>query len=49
MLEGGCFMRAGWVHQLKLYPYSVSEGDRFVVMGMVGRAFLSLMYFNKAS
>lgn len=35
MLDGGCFMRAGWVHQLKLYRFSVSDGDRFVVMGKV--------------
>lgn len=28
-------MRAGWVHQLRLYPYSVPEGDRFVAMGKV--------------
>ena len=49
MLEGSCFMRAGWVHQLKLYRYSVSEEDRFVAMRKVGRAFLSLMYFNKTS
>ena len=30
MLDGGCFIRAGLIHQLKLYPYSVPEGDRFV-------------------
>ena len=41
MLEGGCFMRAGWVHQLKRYPYSVPEGDRFVVMGKVARQCIS--------
>ena len=44
MLDGGCFMRAGWVHQLKLYPYSFSEGDKFVVMGKVNSAFLILIF-----
>ena len=37
MLEGESFMRAGQVHQLKLYLYSVSEEDRFVIMGEVAR------------
>jgi len=35
MRDGGCFMRAGWVHQLKLYPFSISEGERFIAMGKV--------------
>ncbi|XP_065891478.1 uncharacterized protein [Dysidea avara] len=35
MLDGGCFMRAGWVHQLKLCPFSNREGEAFVAMGKV--------------
>ena len=35
MIDGGCFMRAGWVHQLKLSPYSNHEGEAFVAMGKV--------------
>ena len=28
-------MRSGWVHQLKLYPFSTHEGERFIAMGKV--------------
>ena len=28
-------MRAGWVHQLKLYPFSIREGERFIAIGKV--------------
>ena len=35
MLDGGCFMRAGWVHDLKIYPYSEVDENRFVIMGKV--------------
>ena len=42
MLDGGCVMRAGWVHQLKLYPFSIREGERFIVM-LVTPAPLSLV------
>ena len=28
-------MRAGWVHQLKLCPFSNREGEAFVAMGKV--------------
>ena len=37
MLDGGCFMRAGWVHDLKIYPFSEADENRsrFVIMGKV--------------
>ena len=35
MLDGGCFIRAGWVHELKIYCYTAEEEQRFVVMGKV--------------
>ena len=35
MLDGGCFMRAGWVHDLKIYPYSEVDENRFVIKGKV--------------
>ena len=37
MLDGGSFMRAGWVHDLKLHPFTSSGGNtrKFVVMGKV--------------
>ena len=34
MLDGGSFMKSGWVHELKFYTFS-SEGTRFVVMAKV--------------
>ena len=34
MLDGGSFMKSGWVHELKLHTFS-SEGRRFVVMAKV--------------
>ena len=40
MLDGGSFMRAGWVHDLKLHPFTSSgDGDtrKFVIMGKVRR------------
>ena len=45
MLNGGCFMRAGWVHDLKIYPYSVVDENRFVIMGKVSSS-LKQSYTN---
>lgn len=35
MLDGNNFLKAGWVHGLKLHEYSIAEGSRYVVMGKV--------------
>ncbi len=35
MLDGNNFVKAGWVHGLKLHEYSITEGSRFVIMGKV--------------
>ena len=36
MLDGDCFMKAGWVHCLKLHAFTVATGNqRFVIMGKV--------------
>ena len=38
MLDGGSFMRAGWVHDIKLHPFTVSGdhgANRFIIMGKV--------------
>lgn len=39
MLDGGSFMRAGWVHDLKLHPFTTLGGGgdtrKFVIMGKV--------------
>ena len=36
MLDGDCFMQAGWVHCLKLHEFTVAGGvQRFVIMGKV--------------
>ena len=45
MLDGGCFMRAGWVHDLKIYPYSEADENRFVIMGKVSSG-LKQLYIN---
>ena len=48
MLDGGSFMKAGWVHGLKLYKFSVAgraAGERFVAMAMV-YLFSYLMHYH---
>ena len=45
MLDGGCIMRAGWVHDLKIYPYSEVDENRFVIMGKVSSS-LKQSYTN---
>ena len=43
MLDGGSFMKAGWVHELNLHTFSSTKGTRFVVMAKVN---LMFMYAN---
>ena len=45
MLDGGCFMRAGWVHDFKTYPYSEVDKNRFAIMGKVNSS-LKQSYTN---
>ena len=33
MLDGNNFVRAGWVHALKLHQYQTAAYKRFLVMG----------------
>ena len=35
MLDGGSFMKSGWVHEVKLHHYNTADNRRFVVMGKV--------------
>ena len=35
MLDGGSFMKVGWVHELKLHTFSSAEGTRYVVIAKV--------------
>ncbi len=35
MLDGNNFLKAGWVHGLKLHEYKVTEESKFVIMGKV--------------
>ena len=35
MLDGDSFIKAGWVHNLRLYQFSSADDLRFVVMGKV--------------
>ena len=35
MLDGDCFLKAGWIHNLRLYRFVSSNDLRFVVMGKV--------------
>ena len=35
MLDGGNFVKSGWVHSLKLHQFKGSDGWNFVIMGKV--------------
>ena len=39
MLDGGFYMKSGWVYGLKLHAFS-SEGTRFVVMAKVAHVLI---------
>ena len=36
MLDGGSFMRSGWIHELKLHIFTVAKETRFGVIAKVG-------------
>ena len=35
MLDSEGFVRAGWVHDLRLHQFSTSDGVKFVIKGKV--------------
>ena len=35
MLDGDCFLKAGWIHNLRLYRFVSSNNVRYVIMGKV--------------
>ena len=45
MLDGGSFMKSGWVHELKLHTF-FSEGTRFVVMAKIILMIITKMIKN---
>ena len=52
MLDGGNFLKAGWVHRMKLHKFDCSLGsERFLVMGKVisncNINHYELSFFNK--
>ena len=46
MLDGNNFVRAGWVHALKLHQYQTAAYKRFLVMGKVSLLSWSLNIIN---
>ena len=44
MLDGGNFLRAGWVHGLKLHQYRSDKVVKYVVMGKVSRTTVEYGY-----
>ena len=46
MLDGGSFMKSGWVHELKLHTF-FSEGTRFVVMAKIILMIITKMIYRK--
>lgn len=43
MLDGNSFLKAGWVHGLKLHQYKAVSTLRFVVMGKVSLIIKNLL------
>ena len=42
MLDSNGFVRAGWVHELRLYQFSTPDGWKVVVKGFKGDGLLTL-------